>query len=124
MKNQHTYKFMQSVYPWDAARELQKGKAKVVLRLDPVSVEADMDSRAHFQLEEAQEMKSSCKTLAETPGRCGEEERVKSELIPRGEKEAGWEPPLERRAKQDGDGNLEGRLKPELPTGRAKQEQK
>lgn len=66
---------MQSVYPWDGARELQKGKAKVVLHLDPVSAEADMDSRAHFQLEEAQEMKSNCKTLAETPGQCGEEER-------------------------------------------------
>lgn len=43
---------------------------------------------------------------------------MKSELIPRGEKEAGCEPPLERRAKQDWDGNLEGRLKPELPTGK------
>lgn len=45
--------------------------------------------------------------------------RAKSELIPRGKKEAGCEPPLERRAKQDWDGNLEGRLKPELPTGKS-----
>lgn len=44
---------------------------------------------------------------------------MKSELIPRGEKEAGCEPPLERRAKEDWDGNLEGRLKPELPTGKS-----
>lgn len=50
---------------------------------------------------------------------------MKSELIPRGEKEAGCEPPLERRAEQDWDGNLEGRLKSELPTGgKAKQEQR
>lgn len=42
---------------------------------------------------------------------------MKSELIPRGEKEAGCEPPLERRAKQDWDGNVEGRLKAQLPTG-------
>lgn len=45
---------------------------------------------------------------------------MKYELIPRGEKEAGCEPPLERRAKQDRDGNLEGRLKPELPTGKSR----
>lgn len=44
---------------------------------------------------------------------------MKSELIPRGEKEAGCEPPLRRRAKEDWDGNLEGRLKPELPTGKS-----
>lgn len=48
---------------------------------------------------------------------------MKSELIPRGEKEAGCEAPLERRAEQDWDGNLEGRLKPELPTGMGKAEQ-
>lgn len=53
---------MQSVYPWDGARELQKGKAKAALSLDPVSVKADMDSWALFQLEKAQEMKSRCKT--------------------------------------------------------------
>lgn len=45
---------------------------------------------------------------------------MKSELIPRGEKEAGCEHPLERRAKPDWDGNLEGRLKPELPTGKSR----
>ena len=44
---------------------------------------------------------------------------MKSELIPRGEKEAGCKPPLERREKQDWDGNLEGRLKPELTTGKS-----
>lgn len=45
---------------------------------------------------------------------------MKSELIPRGEKEAGCERPLERRAKPAWDGNLEGRLKPELPTGKSR----